>query len=76
MISHFRLVPFLAGLVAGFLIYLVYKPEKQEIKQFPHPNDSTDKVFRDKNGTCYKYSVHEVSCDANESTMKDYPIQG
>lgn len=76
MIGHFRILPFVIGLAVGYLILLVYKPEKQEIKQYPHPSDAKGKVFKDKNGTCYTYSVHEVSCDANESTLKEYPIQG
>lgn len=75
MLSHFRLIPFILGLVAGFLIYSVYKPQKQTILQYPHPDDSKDKIYRDKNNTCYSYSVHEVDCDVNERTLKDYPLQ-
>jgi len=55
---------------------MVYKPQKQVIHQYPHPNDSQGKVYKDPNGTCYSYSVHEVDCDANEATLKEYPLQG
>ena len=75
MFGHFRLLPFLLGLAIGYLVLLVYKPEKQTIRQYPHPKDVDDKIFRDPNGTCYRYTSHEVDCDANESTLKDYPIQ-
>lgn len=75
MLSHFRLVPFLLGLGAALLVFLVYKPEKQVIRQYPHPQDAKDRVFKDQNGTCYRYTSHEVDCDANEGTLKDYPIQ-
>lgn len=76
MFSHFRLFPFLVGLAVGFIVFLIYKPEKQVINQYPHPSDTSKKVFRDPNGNCYTYSTHEVDCDANEATLKDYPVQG
>lgn len=76
MFDHFRFIPFISGLAIGVVVSLFYKPEKQIIHQYPHPSEATDKVFKDPNGTCYKYSSHEVDCDANEATLKDYPIQG
>ncbi len=75
MLSHFRLVPFLLGIGAALLVFWVYKPEKQVIRQYPHPQDAKDRIFKDPNGTCYRYTAHEVDCDANEGTLKDYPIQ-
>ena len=76
MIAHFRILPFVIGLVAGLIIFSFYKPEKQVIYQYPHPSDASTKVFRDKNKSCYTYTAHEVNCDANEATLKEYPIQG
>jgi hypothetical protein len=76
MFDHFRIIPFLVGIAVGILVFLVYKPEKQEIKQYPHPEEASTKIFKDPNGTCYKYTSHEVNCDSNEGTLKDYPIQG
>ena len=76
MLDRFRLIPFLVGLAAGFFAMSVYKQEQQFILQYPHPSEATKKVFRDPNGMCYSYSVHEVDCDANEGTLKEYPVQG
>ena len=76
MLAHFRIVPFMIGIVAGAIIFSFYKPEKQVIRQYPHPSDAASKVFRDQNKSCYTYTSHEVNCDANESTLKEYPIQG
>ena len=76
MFHHFRLYPFIMGLLAGLVVLFVYKPDKKIIKQYPHPSDTVSKVYKDPNGTCYTYTSHEVSCDANESTIVDYPIQG
>jgi hypothetical protein len=75
MFDHCRLLPFVVGLSVGGVLYFVYKPEKKVISQYPHPNDADNKIFKDPNGTCYKYRVHDVNCDANEATLKDYPIQ-
>lgn len=76
MLSHFRLLPFLAGIGVACIVFLVYKPQQQIIKNYPHPNDSEGKIYKDPNGTCFTYSVHDVDCDANEATLKDYPVQG
>lgn len=54
---------------------MVYKPQKQVIRQYPHPKEVGTKTFKDPNGTCYTYTTHEVDCDANEATLQDYPIQ-
>ena len=74
--NHFRIIPFICGICAAVIAYMLYKPGKVVIKQYPHPNDSDGKIFRDPNGVCYKYSSHEVNCDANEATLKEYPVQG
>jgi len=76
MFSQFRILPFLGGLAVAFLLVQFYKPEKQVIHQYPHPSEAKDKVFRDLNKACYKYTSHEVDCDANEATLEEYPIQG
>jgi len=76
MLSHFRLFPFILGIAIGAIVFSFYKPEKHVIHQYPHPSDASSKTFRDQNQTCYTYTSHEVSCDANEGTLKDYPIQG
>jgi hypothetical protein len=76
MFSHFRIVPFVLGFAVGLFVFFFYKPNTEIIRQYPHPSETKEKVFRDPNGMCYKYTTHEVDCDANEGTLKDYPIQG
>ena len=76
MFNHFRFLYFFIGLGIGLFAAYFYKPEKQIIKQYPHPSEAHEKVFKDPNGTCYKYTSHEVNCDANEGTLQDYPVQG
>jgi hypothetical protein len=76
MIGHFRLFPFLAGVAIAAVVFMIYKPEKQIIHKYPHPSDAASKIFKDPNGVCYKYSSRDVNCDANEATLKEYPVQG
>jgi len=76
MLNNFRIIPFIIGIISGFVIFSFYKPEKRIIRQYPHPSSNENKTFRDANGACYKYSTHQVDCDANEATLRDYPIQG
>ena len=52
-----------------------YKVPPTTIYEYPHPNDMTGRVYRDKNQMCYSYSAEEVDCDANEATLRQYPIQ-
>lgn len=75
MLDHFRWMPFVLGILVSAVISMFYVPEKQVIHQYPHPSEASKKVFRDKNGTCYTYTSQSVDCDANEGTLKDYPIQ-
>jgi len=75
MFHQFRILPFIAGLALGGVLYYFYKPEKKVIQQYPHPDNTDKNVFKDRNGVCYTYKAHAVDCDANEATMKDYPIQ-
>jgi len=76
MLNNFRILPFVCGIVLGYFVFTFYKVEKRIIRQYPHPSDSSNKVFRDPNGVCYTYTSHEVNCDANEATLRDFPIQG
>ncbi len=75
MLQHFRIYPFLAGIVVGYLLLAFYKAEPRIIYEYPHPQNVNDRVYRDKNGICYKYSSEKVDCDSNEATIKPYPIQ-
>jgi hypothetical protein len=75
MINHFSLVPFLAGLTAGFVFLYFYKVEPHISYKYPHPSNVAGRVYKDNNGVCYKYTSKEVSCDENEETLRPYPLQ-
>ena len=54
---------------------LCYKAPRKTIYEYPHPQNVNERVYRDENGVCYKYSAKKVDCDANEATLRQYPIQ-
>lgn len=74
-IKDFKLIPFLIGIGAGLVVLAIYTPEKRVVFEYPHPDNVQSRIYRDKNGICYKYNAAEVDCDKNEATLKEYPIQ-
>jgi len=76
MLDHFKLIPFVAGVGVGFLMLFYYKAPPTIIYDYPHPQNVNSRVYRDKNNVCYSYTSKEVDCDANEATLKPYPLQG
>ena len=75
MFDYFEWKPFLLGLLAGLVLIIFFRPQKDTIYKYPHPQTVQQLVYKDRNGSCYKYNVNEVNCDDNEGTLTDYPIQ-
>lgn len=75
MLKHIRCLPFIAGMAIGVLLLFFYNAPRKIIYDYPHPQNITDRVYRDNNGICYTYSSKKVECDANEATLRQYPIQ-
>ena len=75
MLRQFRLFPFIAGLIVGYLVLMYYKAPAHIVLEYPHPDNVKDRTYRDKNGVCYSYTSTEVNCDKNEATLEQYPIQ-
>ena len=74
MIKHFRILPFVLGVILGiFGIYFV-KPEQTVTYRYPTPDNAGTVTYKDKNGVCYTYSATTVDCDKNEAKLKQYPL--
>jgi len=69
----FYYIPFILGIVSGIVLVYFYKEEKVIIYDYPKPFDN--KIYKDKNNTCYQYVTKEVNCNENEKTLKPYPVQ-
>jgi hypothetical protein len=76
MLQHFRILPFGVGLALGALLLFFYTPGPLVQILYPHPSNVNERIYKDKNGVCYKYTAEEVGCDANEGTLREYPLQG
>lgn len=75
MLKHFRIVPFIIGLAAGYGLLVFYRTEPRVVYEYPHPQNVDTRTYKDKNGVCYSYTAKEVNCDQNEATIKPYPLQ-
>jgi len=77
MLHHFKIIPFAAGLAVGLFLLFFYTTPPIVVYTYPNPKDdgTHTRVYKDKNAACYSYSSKEVSCDANEGTLRPYPIQ-
>jgi len=76
MFKHFRLVPFLIGLMLGFFGIYIMKPDNKIIYKNPTPENVKNVTYKDKNGVCYSYKAEKVDCDKSSGTLVEYPIEG
>jgi hypothetical protein len=74
-IKHFRLIPFIGGVLLAVSFLSIFKMEAHSIFQYPHPDNIHERVYKDKNGACYAYTAETVNCNDNESILKEYPLQ-
>ena len=72
-LPKFYLISFVLGIVFGFLLVMSFKEQKVIIYDYPKPFDN--KIYKDKNNSCYQYVTKEVNCNQNEKTLKPYPVQ-
>jgi len=73
-LNHLQFFPFAVGLMAGIFCVYILKPSPVVITKYPNLENS-DVVYRDRNGTCFKYDTKEVNCDKVEDRIKPYPLQ-
>jgi hypothetical protein len=74
MFKHFKLIPFVIGLLIGIVGIYVIKPERTVVHKYPNPVDKNKTIYKDKNGICYTYSAKKIDCDKNESRIKPFPL--
>ena len=67
--------PFICGLAAGLFLVYILKPAPMVIMKYPNLENTADVIYKDRNGTCFQYSVNEVDCDKSEDRIKPFPLQ-
>jgi hypothetical protein len=75
MFKHFELLYFIIGLLIGAIILYTYTPDKKEVVKYPLPDNVAKLVYKDQNGTCYKFKAKEVNCEQFADKITSYPIQ-
>jgi hypothetical protein len=74
--DHFILLPFLAGLLVGFVSITFRKPDdSMRVPKWPHPSTVGKFTYRDRNGLCYTFDSEEVDCTKVKESLKDYPFE-
>ena len=75
LLECIELFPLLCGLTAGIFVVYVLKPAPMVITKYPTLENTGDVVYRDRNGTCFKYETQTVDCNKNVDRIKPYPLQ-
>jgi hypothetical protein len=75
MFHHFKLLPFLGGLVAGYVIFFILKPDTanaDKVVKWPHPDNVDKTVYRDRNGLCYKFEAQIADCGKVKDILQPF----
>ncbi len=73
--NHLKFLPFLIALACGIFFVYILKPAPVVIMKYPNVDNAGKVIYRDRNGTCFKYEIETVDCDKSEDRIKPYPLQ-
>ena len=76
MLRHFSLLPFIAGLIVGAVIFFGFKPDSRErVVKWPNPENSGKVTYRDRNGLCYTFESQIVDCGKVKDKLQAYSFE-
>ena len=77
MFKHFKILPFILGLVIGAVIFLGFKPESamDKVVKWPHPKNAGKVVYRDRNGLCYTFEAQIADCAKVKEKLVNYAFE-
>ena len=71
-----KIIPFVAGLVIGGIIFFGFKPDtKDRVVKWPNPENAGKVVYRDRNGLCYKFESQIVDCAKVQDKLQAYSFE-
>jgi hypothetical protein len=73
--NHIKLFPLILGFAFGMFFVYILKPAPMVLTKYPNLENAADVIYRDRNGTCFKYETKTVDCDKEEDRIKPYPLQ-
>ncbi len=74
-LNKLEFLPFLMGLAIGLFLVYILKPTAVVVMKYPNLDNAEKTIYRDRNGTCFRYDLKEVDCDKEEDRIKPYPLQ-
>jgi hypothetical protein len=76
MLKHFKIIPFVSGLIIGAIIFFGFKPDtKDRVVKWPNPENAGKVVYRDRNGLCYKFESQIVDCTKVKEKLQTYSFE-
>jgi hypothetical protein len=76
MLKHFKLIPFVSGLVIGAIIFFGFKPDTRDrVVKWPNTENAGKVVYRDRNGLCYKFESQIVDCTKVKEKLQAYSFE-
>jgi len=76
MWNHFKILPFIAGLIIAAIIFLGLKPEsKESVVKWPHPSNAGKITYRDRNGLCYTFEAQIADCAKVKESLQTYALE-
>ncbi len=75
MFHHFKLLPFLAGLAAGYVVFFLIRPDastRDRVVKWPNPENAGKTVYRDRNGMCYTFEAQIADCAKVKESLTTY----
>lgn len=75
LLDHINWKMIVIGIVVGIIAQYVIVPERKVLIRYPEPSKADAIVFRDSNGTCFKFKATEVNCETSEGNLNDFPLQ-
>jgi hypothetical protein len=76
MWHHFKLLPFIAGLVVAAIVFFGFKPEtKERVIKWPHPSNAGKMTYRDRNGLCYTFEAQLADCAKVKDSLVTYAFE-
>jgi len=76
MLKHFKLIPFVSGLVIGAIIFFGFKPDTRDrVVKWPNPENAGKVVYRDRNGLCYRFESQIVDCTKVKDKLQAYSFE-
>ncbi len=77
MWNHFKVLPFLAGIILSGIVFIYLKPESaiDKVVKWPHPNNAGKIVYRDRNGLCYTFEAQIADCTKVQDKLKAYAFE-